>query len=130
MEDTTAQALDGSALSADGLAALRREFPAFQIWEEAAGVRIRYVARGLRLGTRPYTVVTGDPTELRAALAAGTAGPEYPQAIADDYPGWDIICDDGQWTASCPALTVRAPTSAGLRAAIERAIGDPAPGAW
>ena len=47
---------------------------------------------------------------------------EYPQAVADDYPGWDVRHhDDGQWTASCPAITVQATTAAGLRAAIERA---------
>jgi hypothetical protein len=47
---------------------------------------------------------------------------DYPQAIADDYPGWTIINDDGHWTASCPAVTVHAGSPAGLRAAIERAI--------
>jgi O-methyltransferase involved in polyketide biosynthesis len=52
------------------------------------------------------------------------AHPEYPQAVADDYPGWHITCYDGQWTAQCPALALRAPTAAPLRAAIERAIGD------
>jgi len=54
------------------------------------------------------------------------APPEYPQAVADDYPGWRITCDDGQWTARCPALIIRAPTAARLRAAIERAIGGEA----
>jgi hypothetical protein len=52
------------------------------------------------------------------------AHPEYPQTVADDYPGWDITCDDGQWTARCPALTLHAPTATRLRVAIERAIGD------
>jgi hypothetical protein len=55
---------------------------------------------------------------------AWKAQPEYPQAVADDYPGWDITCDDGQWTARCPAMSLRAPTAARLRAAIEHAIGD------
>ena len=50
------------------------------------------------------------------------SGDEYPQAIADDYPGWGIEHEDGQWTAWCPAITVHAPTAAGLRAAIEHAI--------
>lgn len=54
------------------------------------------------------------------------AHPEYPQAVADDYPGWDITCDDQEWTGRCPALTLRAPTAARLRAAIECAIGDEA----
>ncbi|HUY50202.1 MAG TPA: hypothetical protein VMV92_31605 [Streptosporangiaceae bacterium] len=52
---------------------------------------------------------------------------EYPQAIADDYPGWGIRCDDGRWTAWCPAATVHARTAAGLRAAIEYAITGDAP---
>ncbi len=47
---------------------------------------------------------------------------EYPQAIADAYPGWEVWLQDGQWTAWCPAVTLHAPTSAGLRAAIEAAI--------
>jgi hypothetical protein len=56
-----------------------------------------------------------------------TAGPpgtpdEYPQAIADDYPGWEVTCDDGQWTAWCPAVTVHADSAAALRAVIEHAI--------
>ncbi len=72
-------------------------------------------------------------TPMAARIIGGVgrkARPEYPQAIADDYPGWDITCDHGQWTARCPALTVCAPTSAGLRSAIERAIGDDAPSEW
>jgi hypothetical protein len=53
------------------------------------------------------------------------AGDEYPQAIADDYPGWGIEHMDGQWTAWCPAVTVYAPTATALRAAIDQAItGD------
>ena len=47
---------------------------------------------------------------------------EYPQAIADDYPGWQVWRHDGQWNAWCPAVTVSAATAAGLRAAIEQAI--------
>jgi hypothetical protein len=47
---------------------------------------------------------------------------EYPQAIAEDYPGWGIRHHDGQWTAWCPAITLHAPTAAALRAAIEDAI--------
>lgn len=50
---------------------------------------------------------------------------EYPQAIADDYPGWGVKREDGRWIAWCPAITVHASTAAGLRAAIEQAIsGD------
>jgi hypothetical protein len=53
---------------------------------------------------------------------------EYPQAVADDYPGWEVGHAGGRWTARCPALTLHASTAAGLRAAIERAIcgDDPA----
>ena len=53
---------------------------------------------------------------------------EPPQAIADDYPGWGIRYEAGQWTAWCPAITIHAPTATALRAAIERAIsGDDDP---
>ena len=60
-------------------------------------------------------------------MTGGPCGPveDYPQAIADDYPGWAVTCHDGQWTAWCPAITVHATTATGLRAAIEHAItGD------
>ncbi len=56
-----------------------------------------------------------------AGLATAPAE-DYPQAIADDYPGWEVRHHDGQWTAWCPAITVHAATAAGLRAAIEHAI--------
>jgi hypothetical protein len=53
---------------------------------------------------------------------------EYPQAIADDYPGWGIEQEDGRWTAWCPAITVHATSAAALRTAIEQAItGDDPP---
>ena len=55
--------------------------------------------------------------------AGGHPAPgEYPQAIADDYPGWDVRHDGHLWTATCPALSLQAHTAAGLRAAIEQAI--------
>ena len=84
-------------------------------------------------------MVTADKAELRAALR-GLAWPpahscqrmtsglppasadEYPQAVAEDYPGWGVTFQDGQWTAWCPAITVHATTAGGLRAAIDRAI--------
>jgi len=50
------------------------------------------------------------------------AAEDYPQAIADDYPGWAVTYHDGQWAAWCLAVTVHAATAARLRAAIERAI--------
>ncbi|HCU92299.1 MAG TPA: hypothetical protein DHU96_05985 [Actinobacteria bacterium] len=57
-------------------------------------------------------------------MTTSPAGDEYPQAIADDYPGWAVQHADGQWTAWCPAVTLHATTVAALRAAIERAITD------
>jgi hypothetical protein len=50
---------------------------------------------------------------------------DYPQTIADEYPGWGVKCEQGRWIAWCPAVTVHADTADGLRAAIEHAItGD------
>jgi len=87
------------------------------------------------------SAVAADPAELRAALAASlpplrpppltgghvSAEGEYPQAIADDYPGWHVRHHhDGRWTAWCLAITVHAATAPALRAAIEQAItGQP-----
>jgi hypothetical protein len=58
--------------------------------------------------------------------AGGALRPEEPpQAIADDYPGWEVRFTDGEWTAWCPAVTVHAATAADLRAAINYTIcGD------
>ena len=130
-----------SILAAD-LARLHAEFPGYRIWHEITGTRARSVAVRRYHGTTPHTVVTADPAELRAALAAslpplrpqpltsGHASPagDYPQAIADDYPGWHVRHHhDGQWTAWCPAITVHATTAPALRTAIEQAItGTPA----
>lgn len=53
----------------------------------------------------------------------------YPQAVADDYPGWGVKHEDSQWVAWCPAVTVHATSAAALRAAIEQAItGEDQPG--
>jgi hypothetical protein len=52
------------------LAALRAEFPGFRIWLEPTSGRHRFVARRQHPGTGLHTVVTSDPAELRAALAA------------------------------------------------------------
>ena len=65
----------GHLAADDELAALRAEFPRFRIIRETVGDRARYVARRLEPGTRPHTVVTADPSELRAALARGPAQP-------------------------------------------------------
>ncbi len=56
------------------LAALRQEFPGYRVWLEPAYGRYRFVARRRHSGTRPHTVITSDPAELRAALA----GPQQP----------------------------------------------------
>jgi hypothetical protein len=62
------------------------------------------------------------------ALAGSQHDGEYPQAIADDYPGWTVTRGyAGRWTAACPAVTVHANTAADLRAGIEHAITDDAP---
>lgn len=55
----------------DGLAdvaAMEAEFPEFAIWQEYAGERIQYIARRMRRGVHPHTIVTSDPAELRACL--------------------------------------------------------------
>jgi hypothetical protein len=51
------------------LGRLQADFPQFLIWREAIAGRRRYVARRLAPGTRPHTLVSPDPGELRAALA-------------------------------------------------------------
>lgn len=122
------------------LADLQDDFPGYRIWREAMGERVRLIAVRRAPGTSPHTVVAAEAGELRAALASPQAGPrvpvtgrhpdgteEYPQAIADDYPGWQVRRHDGQWTAWCPAVTVSAATAAGLRAAIEQAITTNSP---
>jgi SAM-dependent methyltransferase len=55
----------------EGLVGLRAVFPGFKIWEEYLPGRSRYVARSLRQGVGPHTVVTSDLGELRAALQSG-----------------------------------------------------------
>jgi hypothetical protein len=72
----------------------------------------------------------GPDLQPRSLIAAADNKPadDYPRAIADDYPGWEVRHANGHWTAWCPAITVHAPTPAGLRAAIEQAItGDSSP---
>ena len=50
--------------AAEKLAVLCRDFPDFRIWREITGDRTRYIARSLRLGINPHTVVTDDLDEL------------------------------------------------------------------
>jgi hypothetical protein len=52
----------------DLLPPLCAEFPDFCIWREITGDRTRYIARSLRHGTSPHTVVTDDLAELTAVL--------------------------------------------------------------
>lgn len=54
--------------AAEELAGLCREFPDFRIWREITGDRARYIARSLRQGVGPHTVVTADLDELRSVL--------------------------------------------------------------
>jgi hypothetical protein len=53
----------------DPLVRLRDDFPQFEIWRENICGRRRYIARSRHLNVNPYTVVTEDPAELRAALS-------------------------------------------------------------
>lgn len=62
------------------------------------------------------------PDQTRNSLMAERDEP--PQAIADDYPGWMVVHQNGEWTAWCPAVTVRAASAAELRALIEAAITE------
>ena len=77
----------------DDLTVLRAEFPAYKIWQEHTPGRARYVARSLRDGLNPHTVVTSDLAELRNALEpARPAGmipftPDQPN-IARMYDYW------------------------------------------
>jgi hypothetical protein len=54
----------------DVLFGLQQEFPGFRIWQESHGDRKRYVACRLLASTRPHSVVTADPDELRDALSS------------------------------------------------------------
>ena len=59
------------------------------IWPEHTPGRVRYVARKLRAGLDPHTVVTSDLGELRCALEpsrAPDAVPEEPPAGTRDRP--------------------------------------------
>jgi hypothetical protein len=62
------------------LAALRREFPGFRIWLEPTHSHNRFIARRQGAGTGLHTVITADPAELRAVLAA--AGARKPPATS------------------------------------------------
>jgi hypothetical protein len=55
------------------LAQLQAGFPQFAIWREPGRGQSRYIARRLRPGTRPHTLVTPDLRELRTELSAGAS---------------------------------------------------------
>jgi hypothetical protein len=56
----------------DPLAALQRDFPAYDIWREPTLTGARYIARSRYLNQNPHTLITQDPAELRAVLTAAT----------------------------------------------------------
>jgi hypothetical protein len=56
----------------DPLTAMQRDFPAYDIWQETTFTGVRYIARSRHLNQNPHTLVTSDPAELRAVLAAAT----------------------------------------------------------
>jgi hypothetical protein len=72
---------DRCAINPDGVHARQREvndlqadFPAYRIWREVVGNHVRLIAVSELLGVSPHTVVTGDPAELRSALAGSAPG--------------------------------------------------------
>jgi hypothetical protein len=52
------------------LAALRADFPQYDITRDTTLSPARYVSRRRRPGVHPHTVITPDPSELRAILTA------------------------------------------------------------
>jgi len=67
-----------AAVQDDPLPPLCAEFPGFRIWREITGDRTRYIARSLRHGTSPHTVVIDDLDELSNTLreARGAQQPD------------------------------------------------------
>jgi hypothetical protein len=55
------------------LAQLQAGFPQFVIWRETRHDQPRYIARSLRPGIRPHTLITSDLSELRTELSAGAS---------------------------------------------------------
>lgn len=66
---TDIQPASADDTDAHELASLRASFPQFRIWQEITYGGPRYIARRLHPGTRPHTLVTPDPAELRAVLS-------------------------------------------------------------
>jgi O-methyltransferase involved in polyketide biosynthesis len=77
----------------DDLTVLRADFPGYKIWQEHTPGRARYVARSLRDGLNPHTVVTSDLAELRDTLGPARSAevmpftPDQPN-IARMYDYW------------------------------------------
>ena len=55
------------------LTQIQAGFPQFAIWRETAHGQPKYIARSLRPGTHPHTLITSDLGELRAELGAGAS---------------------------------------------------------
>jgi hypothetical protein len=72
------------------LAALQHDFPLFRIWLEPTLTGVRFVACRRGPGSGLHTVITKDPAELRATLAAAQAGqnlaPGAPAALPRRVP--------------------------------------------
>lgn len=68
---------DEPAGRAAQLTALCTRYPHYRIWQETTGEHTRYIARR-ETGTGPHTLVTGDVSELSAALAATHPAPGQP----------------------------------------------------
>jgi hypothetical protein len=111
------------------LAGLRTGFPQFRIWREISCDRTRYVARSLQPGTRPHTIVTADPRELRAALNIGVtqARPDLGRVFESRMPniarlGWLAGLDAGRPRATRDGATCEGATREG---AIREGAGWP-----
>jgi hypothetical protein len=73
--DLRRSAAEEEGRAAAKLAAVCEEFPGYRIWREIIGDRTRYIARSLRPGTRPHTLVTADLDELRDTLRTARPAP-------------------------------------------------------
>jgi hypothetical protein len=67
---------DFGAESEQELDSLQADFPDFEIWREQTGYGTCYIARGRTLGVHPHTVMAGDPSTIRAALAGSPPPPQ------------------------------------------------------
>jgi len=65
-----ATATDALKADLDELALVAAGYPAFRFWREITVDHTRFVARATIISTHPYTIITDDLGELRAALRA------------------------------------------------------------